>query len=156
MKKKNTLNIVISLGLALFIIVAIAVLFADAFGESSRGNCFEVMFGSTDRNYNAVPELIIAFCLEGLALILSFVSLGIKGKGRGGMYIFISALLVVAAVFFLMSPTFYVNHNSIVKPVLNIAISGGTISTVTFCFIGAALGLLGAYAGLKKPAENDD
>jgi hypothetical protein len=153
MKKKNTLNVVIGLVSAVFLIVAICVMMAPAFSDTTRGNMFHVMFGSSSSATNVVIPLVVAFSLDCLTLILSFLVPFLKDKGRTGLYVFIAALNLISAIVFLCSIVFFKMYN-VVKVDIDY-LGAGTITSVVFNFLVVALMLVGIILN-KKPAETDE
>lgn len=158
MKKKNTLNVVLTFAIMIFAIIAVCVLFAPAFTDTVRGTGWDVIFQNKTTNGNfMVPELIGAFVLEALCFVLSFFLFFLHGKGKGGMYIFIAALALVAGVLFLFGKQFYLAHNP--QEVFNKAdwgVGGAFITTAIFDFLVFAVALGGAYAGKHEAALSDD
>ena len=142
------INSVFGLIVSAAALIAILVLFSTAFGSdptygsaSTRGNGFQIMFGY--QGSNVVVPLVIAFCCEGLAILLALFAALPLGKlsmfGLGGAGI----LLAVGGVLFLMAPTFYSQVNSIITETPTNGT--GTILNAVFSFLGALIGLYGAY-----------
>jgi hypothetical protein len=90
MSKKT--NIIVGLVAALFIAVAIFVLFANCFATPAGyggefGSAFKVMFGSQDNAYRAVPLLIVAFSLYCAGFLAAFVGAFCFGKVQTIVYL---------------------------------------------------------------------
>ena len=128
-------------------IIAVLVLFSTAFGAgaygygSTRGNGYQIMFGYQDKA--AVGALIAAFVLELVAIGSALFGLFMPGKISMFNLGVSAILLIVGGILFLNAPNLYVAVN----PVTNeYPVNGtGTILNAVFCFIGALLGLYGAY-----------
>ena len=140
-------KIIFGLIVALFATIAVLVLFSTAFGAgaygygSTRGNGFQVMFGYQGKS--AVPALIVAFVLELVAIFSAFVGMMMPGKISMLNYAFSAVLLLVGGILFLNAPSLYTAINPVSY---EIPVNGtGTILNAVFAFIGAALGLYGAY-----------
>ena len=142
------INLVFGLLVSAAALIAILVLFSTAFGSdstygvaSTRGNGFQVMFGYQDRA--VVVPLVIAFVLQAVAILLALIACIMPGKiSMFGLGI-AGICLAAGSVLFLMAPTFYVQANAITTEIP--ANGTGTILTAVFGFIGALLGLYGAY-----------
>ena len=142
------INLVFGLLVSAAALIAILVLFSTAFGSdstygvaSTRGNGFQIMFGYQGKV--VVVPLVIAFSLELLAILLALFACIMPGKiSMFGLGI-AGICLAAGAVLFLLAPSFYVSANAITT---EIPTNGtGTIMNAVFGFIGALLGLYGAY-----------
>jgi hypothetical protein len=151
-QKKDATNTLLMLVMAIAAIVALFVLFADAFQDPTRGTGFAAMFYSYSANRNAVPGMIAAFVLLIIAIVLPFVSPLFAPQGKVFIYGAEAVLLAVAAVLFLFAPAFYKASNNITYN-YDITLGGGLISSITFAFIGAAFALLGVMHAKKEIAR---
>ena len=147
-------NMILGLVATVVAIVSVLVLFATAFGASdvashpsTLGSCFNVMFGN--QGFNAVPMLIVAFVLQLVAAFFMLIGailpgkLGMFGLGLAGV------CLAVAGVFWLMAPNFFKGANTVSADVEAVVNGTGTILAAVFSFLGALLGLYGAYRTFK-------
>jgi len=154
MKKKNIADIVIVAATSLFALIAICCFFARGFDETTRGTGFEVIFGFYNRRTNVVPELVVAFVLQCLGVILPWFVFALKGKAKGGLFAFIAAMLVASAVLLLFSKQLYAAHNDAIN--VDFDLGAGFISSIVFDFLGALVVGIGAFAGLHKTKEVED
>lgn len=149
-------NIILGLIATLFGIVSIFTLFATAFGASDTpghastlGSCFDVMFGSNERNLLPVPLLITAFMFQVVAIPVLLIGAIIPGRiGSFGLALG-AILLAVAGVFWLTSPTFFLAINKMEPSAENVVLGTGAIITAVFAFVSGLLGLYNAYRNFK-------
>ena len=145
-------NIIIGLIIAVFTAVSIFVLFGNSFtdGEyaTDAGSLFNVMFGSTAKGYKAVPLLIVAFSLYCTAFLAAVVGAFCVGKVQGIVYIVTLLMLVAGGVLILMSQSLFRAINPTSSPAPE-KIDASPIVSSVFAFLGAALGLFGAYKAIK-------
>lgn len=156
-KKTNNGNTVLALGVGLMAIIGILVLFADAFDEATWGTGFEAIFGLEARGTVLCIPLLVAFLCSCLSVFLPLFCLFIKGKGRGGMYVFVAALLIASATLMLFGKQFFIQSNGLNSdPAINQIESVGAayITAAVFNFLGGLLAILGAYAGRSKKDED--
>ncbi len=162
MKKSNHGNTVLALATSLFALIGICVLFADAFNIPNWGTGFEAIFGLEKANTTLCLGLFIAFLCDCLAILFPLLSFFIKGKGRGGLYLFVAALGIAGATLALFAKQFFVASNANIRWVdplegeiaNSLKLSTAFITNAVFMYIVGALGLIGAYAG--RPRKNDE
>jgi hypothetical protein len=143
--KQKTSRIVIALAVAVFALISILVLFSSAFSDTARGSGFEVAFGLIDGEKYPIPELIVAFGLECLGFILSFVSLPIKGKAKSVVFFINVLVLASAGILFCFAVSFYQTWNLAAQSgqIDNYTIGTGYITSIVFAFLGAATSFIG-------------
>lgn len=152
-KKTNT---IFGLATAVLAIVAIFVLFSTAFGNewgdpSSRGNVFQIAFGTGETNRNPVPALIAAFSLLIAGTVTSLITALLKGKGAMIGFVLTLILLGVAGTLFVLAPGFYISSNYVNADLQDqITLGTGLICAVIFSYAGALLSLYGAYSSFKN------
>lgn len=152
-KKTNT---IFGLATAVLAIVAIFVLFSTAFGNewgdpSSRGNVFQIAFGTGETNRNPVPALIAAFSLLIAGTVTSLITALLKGKGAMIGFVLTLILLGVAGTLFVLGPGFYISSNYVNADLQDqITLGTGLICAVIFSYAGALLSLYGAYSSFKN------
>ncbi|OPZ35046.1 MAG: hypothetical protein BWY98_00842 [Tenericutes bacterium ADurb.BinA155] len=152
MSKKT--NIIVGLVVAVFVAVAVFVLFANCFATPSGygaeyGSAFKVMFGSQGSAYNAVPLLIVAFSLYCAAFLTAIVGAFCFGKVQTIVYGLTALMSIGAGVIFLLSVSLFRAVNT--APIGSEAISLGAapITSSVFAFLGGVLSLFGAYKAIK-------
>lgn len=152
-KKTNT---IFGLATAVLALVAIFVLFSTAFGNewgdpSSRGNVFQIAFGTGETNRNPVPALIAAFSLLIAGTVTSLITALLKGKGAMIGFVLTLILLGVAGTLFVLGPGFYISSNYVNADLQDqITLGTGLICAVIFSYAGALLSLYGAYSSFKN------
>ena len=147
-------NIILGLFAALMAVVSVFTLFATAFGNSDAaghastlGNVYDVMFGS--QSLNAVPMMIAAFILQLVAILFALFGALLPGKvGAFGLAL-AAILLVLAGIFYLASPNFFLSVNPTDAHAEQVVLGAGTIISPIFCFLGGLLGIYGGYRSFK-------
>lgn len=160
MNKKT--QIIIGIGVAILAAVAVFVCFANCFqsgdGSYPSASCFEIMFAPHNINRNpnnrvapyAVPTLIIAFALQCVAFLFSFIGAGLRGKASALVFGIVALVLIAAGVLWIMSPSLYTAVNPLAPGYApNLSLGAGAICSVVFSLVGAALAALGAYRSIK-------
>jgi hypothetical protein len=151
MSKKT--NIIVGLVAALFIAVAIFVLFANCFSTPAGyggefGSAFKVMFGSQDNSYGAVPLLIVAFSLYCAAFLAAIVGAFCFGKVQTIVYALTALMVIGAGVIFLLSVSLFRAVNPTHSPE-GITLGAAPITSSVFAFLAGVLALFGAYKAVK-------
>ncbi len=163
MKKSSHGNTVLALATSLFALIGICVLFADAFNIPNWGTGFEAIFGLEKANTTLCLGLFIAFLCDCLAILFPLLSFFIKGKGRGGLYLFVAALGIAGATLALFGKQLFISANTpnvfpnapLGNQIENsLKLGTAFITNAVFMYIVGALGLIGAYAG--RPRKNDE
>lgn len=168
MKKSGHGNTVLALATSLFALIGICVLFLDAFSIATWGTGFEAIFGlkafgNDKANTSLCLGLFIAFLCDCLAILLPLLSFVIKGKGRGGLYLFVAALGIAGATLALFGKQLFISANTpsvfpnapLGNEIENsLKLGTAFITNAVFMYIVGALGLIGAYAG--RPRKNDE
>jgi hypothetical protein len=151
MSKKT--NIIVGLVAALFIAVAIFVLFANCFATPAGyggefGSAFKVMFGSQDNAYRAVPLLIVAFSLYCAGFLAAFVGAFCFGKVQTIVYLLTALMVIGAGVIFLLSVSLFraVNPTNSTEA---ITLGAAPITSSVFAFLAGVLALFGAYKAFR-------
>jgi hypothetical protein len=151
MSKKT--NIIVGLVAALFIAVAIFVLFANCFATPAGyggefGSAFKVMFGSQDNAYRAVPLLIVAFSLYCAGFLAAFVGAFCFGKVQTFVYLLTALMVIGAGVIFLLSVSLFraVNPTNSTEA---ITLGAAPITSSVFAFLAGVLALFGAYKAFR-------
>ena len=146
-------NVLLGLGIALMAAVAVFVLFAYAFNDSQDLNyngasVFTAMFGNSDRRLGAVPGLIVAFSFELTGFVLAIAAGIFRGKISSLLFALTFAFLLTAGILFLNGVNLYNSVNAY-HGADSMSLGSGSICTVIFAFVGALLGLYGAYSNWK-------
>lgn len=152
---KTRVNRLIAAAMILFTIIALLVLFADMFYKGpdfgwDRGSAYWILFAYWMEPYKydtPTVALIIAWCLEALALLVLFVAIFFSGKTQGIMLGVCGLLLVVGAVLFFCAVPLYTAAmgDQIKEPSTNYPLSLGAAPICNGIFAGVA-GLMGGYA----------
>ncbi len=158
--KQNVASRVVSAFVAVFVTVAIFVMYAPAFNEdvqSVRGDVFTVMFGTSvagGNGYSTVWPLVIGFVLLLLAFFVALAGLGIGRSGAKIVTATETLLTLAAGILFLFAIPFYSAANAAKFSDLNLtgttSLGAGTICVVVFSFLAAATGLLGFFLASRK------
>lgn len=166
MKKRNATKILLIIA-ALFVIIGIFCMFADAFfegdqdtGMNPRNNVFWIMFGTETKNgqtgYSVTVPLVIDFCLLLLAAIIPFFSIPLKKKGTSIVCIIEAILTITVGVMFFFAVDFFVAANPqwFTSHSINdtgvTTIGTGCICVIVFSFLAAACAILGLLLANKK------
>ena len=151
------MNLILGIGAAIMAIVAIFVMFSTGFGadrelESTRGNVFTIIFGSSSMGYHPVPILIVAFVLICIAIVAALVAAFLPGKSASLGFVVVALLLIAAATMFAFAPISYKAANADIISINlpeDIVLGPGCILTMVFAYLGGALSLYGAYSNFK-------
>lgn len=148
MRAKN--NLMIAGIMILFSAIALLVLFSDLFfvypefgGE--RGSAYFILFMYWEQDYNPTIPLIVAWCLQCVAVLALFAVPFLKEKPQA-ITLGVSGLLLIAtAVTFLCAvPIYQWAQGDIIQETASMSISYAPICNAIFAGIA---GLLGIYAG---------
>ncbi len=155
----NNGNVILALAVSVLSIIGIFVLFADAFSEATWGTGFEVIFGLEDKSTVLCPGLLVGFIFACIAVFLPFLAIVLDGKARGGVYLFTAITLIVAGTIYLCARPIFLgtnNFNTDVDVNRIEYLGAGFITSIVFNYLGAALCLVGAYAGHVKNQDDED
>ena len=147
-QKKDAVSVFLIVATVLMAAIALFVLFGDAFQDQARFSGFYAMFGDAANNRQPVPGLITGFALYLAALAVPFTSPLFDNKGKMFIFGLETLLLAGAGVLFLFSVKLYSAANS-VSYSAELTLGTGTICSIVFAFIGAALSAL-AFLRSKK------
>ena len=147
-------NIIMGLVATVMAIVSVFTLFAVAFGNSDAagnpstlGSVYDVMFGN--QGFNAVPTLIAAFILQLVAILFCLIGSIMPGRlGAFGLG-FAAILLVVAGIFYLVAPNFFLSINKVETLAEEVVLGPGCIVSAIFAFVAALIGVYGGYRAFK-------
>lgn len=148
----------IILGLVCSVLAIVAVLFgfgyafSDAIGDTYYEglSLFQTIFGSTTYNHSPVGGLIAAFVLQLIAILTAVLAAATQSKLASIFYGVTAILLAVAAILFLNTMNFFNMANPGQSLPSDEQLGFGTVCTVIFSFIPAALCAYGAYSNFKS------
>lgn len=147
-QKKDNVSTFLTVVTILMAIIALFVLFGNAFQDEARYSGFYVMFGDTSHDLEPVPGLIVAFALLIVAIVEPLIAPLFDNKGKMFVYGLEAILLAAAGVIFLFQTQLFSATNPISFAV-DLTPGTGTICCIVFSFIGAAFALLGLLRAKK-------
>ncbi len=152
MKKKNTTAIALPIIAALFALVAIFCAMAPGFEEAARGTCFQIMFGSDDKNTNAVPGLIVVFIFEILIVLVSLVTAFNKTNSRVYLNLFTGLMALTNSMLLIFCRELYCNANPFVinSGATALEFGAGFIVSIIFNLLILIIAAVSIYLDKRK------
>lgn len=152
MKKKNTTAIALPIIAAIFALIAIFCAMASGFEEAARGTCFQIMFGSDDKNTNAVPGLIVVFVFEILIVLVSIVTCFNKTNARSYLNLFTGLMALANSILLIFCRELYQNANPFVinSGATALEFGAGFIVSIIFNLLIVIISAVSIYLAKRK------